>query len=169
MAMNSDCPIYSTQGSKKSFLLIRDEQIFCCSGAPVVRMLDSTIPWINLYTDVNAIGFADSYLLHSDLSSGQSYSMFEQQCLVLGNLLTCPMSKAQVSHQNNILNLENGEGQVKDKLKFKCFFKALSIVTAIIIGVWRLLYGHQDCCIQIKFSDSTDCQSIGSACKESSV
>ena len=71
--------------------------------------------------------------------------MFEQQCLVLGNLLTCLMSKAQVSHQNNILDLEKGEGYVKDKLKFKCFFKTLSIVMAI--GVWRLLYGHHDCCI----------------------
>ena len=31
--------------------------------------------------------------------------MFEQQYLVLGNLLTCPMSKAQVSHQKNIVDV----------------------------------------------------------------
>ena len=73
-------------------------------------MLDSTIPWINLYTEVNAIGFPNTYLLHSDLSSGQHYSMFEQQCLVLGNLLTCLMSKAQVSHQKNIVDVNKGQG-----------------------------------------------------------
>ena len=103
-------------------------------------MLDSTIPWINLYTEVNAIGFLNTYLLQSDLSSGQSYSMFEQQCLVLGNLLTCLTSKAQVSHQKNIVDVDKGQGQVKDKLKFTCFFKALSI--AMAIGVWSsgLLY-----------------------------
>ena len=103
-------------------------------------MLDSTIPWINLYTEVNAIGFPNMYLLHSDLSGEQHYLMFEQQRLVLGNLLTGLMSKAQVSHQKNIVDVDKGQGQVKDKLKFKCFFKALSIV--MVIGVWSsgLLY-----------------------------
>ena len=36
--------------------------------------------------------------------------MFEQQCLVLGKLLTCLMSKAQASHQNNILDVDKGQG-----------------------------------------------------------
>ena len=40
--------------------------------------------------------------------------MFEEQCLVLGNLLTCPMSKAQVSQQNNILDVDKGQGLVKE-------------------------------------------------------
>ena len=73
-------------------------------------MLASTIPWINLYTEVNAIGFPNTYLLHSDLSTEKHYSMFEQQCLVRGNLLTCPMSKAQKSHQKNIVDVDKGQG-----------------------------------------------------------
>ena len=36
--------------------------------------------------------------------------MFEQQCLVLGNLLTGLMSKAQVSHQKNIVDVDKGQG-----------------------------------------------------------
>ena len=36
--------------------------------------------------------------------------MFEQQCLVLGNLLTCQMSKAQKSHQKNIVDVDKGQG-----------------------------------------------------------
>ena len=36
--------------------------------------------------------------------------MFEQQCLVRGNLLTCPMSKAQKSHQKNIVDVDKGQG-----------------------------------------------------------
>ena len=36
--------------------------------------------------------------------------MFEEHCLVLGNLLTCLMSKAQVSHQKNIVDVDKGQG-----------------------------------------------------------
>ena len=36
--------------------------------------------------------------------------MFEQKCLVRGNLSTCPMSKAQKSHQNNIVDVDKGQG-----------------------------------------------------------
>ena len=43
---------------------------------PVVQKVDSTIRWINLYP-VDS-GFTNTYLLDSDLSSGERYSMFEQ-------------------------------------------------------------------------------------------
>ena len=38
--------------------------------APVVQRLDNTIYWINLYLVDNAVHFAISYLLDSDLSIG---------------------------------------------------------------------------------------------------
>ena len=60
--------------------------------------------------------------------------------MVRGNLLTCPMSKAQKSHQKNIVDVDKGQGKVKDKLKFKCFFKALNIVMGIVVWSSGLLY-----------------------------
>ena len=43
---------------------------FITIQAPVVQKLDSAIHQINLYPVDNAIGFPNTYLLHSDLSSG---------------------------------------------------------------------------------------------------
>ena len=45
----------------------------------VVQTLDSTIHWIKIYPADTAIGFPNTYLQDSDVSSGQHYPMFEQQ------------------------------------------------------------------------------------------
>ena len=37
---------------------------------PVVEKMDNPIQWINLYSVDNAIGFPNTYLLDSDLTSG---------------------------------------------------------------------------------------------------
>ena len=56
--------------------------------APVFRRLDRAIHWINLYPVDNAIRFAITYPLDSDLSVGQCYSPFIQ----LGPDVICPVS-----------------------------------------------------------------------------
>ena len=46
--------------------------------APVVRRLDNAIHWIKLYPVDNAVCFAITYLLDSDLSIGLRYPTFIQ-------------------------------------------------------------------------------------------
>ena len=36
----------------------------------VIQKVDNSIQWVNLYPVKSAIGFADAYLLDSDLSNG---------------------------------------------------------------------------------------------------
>ena len=43
---------------------------FHCFLAPVVKKVDSTIHWINLYPVDNEIGFPNIYPLENDLSGG---------------------------------------------------------------------------------------------------
>ena len=50
--------------------------------APFVQKVDSAIHWINLYPLKSGFGFPDTYLLDSDLSSGQRYPTFEQLGMV---------------------------------------------------------------------------------------
>ena len=46
--------------------------------APVVEKVDSAIPWINLCSVDNAIGFPKTYQLDSDLSGVQHNPAYEQ-------------------------------------------------------------------------------------------
>ena len=59
-------------------MLIRDIDVSYNFLAPVVRRSDSTLHWINLYPVDNAVRFAITYPLDSDLSLGERFPPFTQ-------------------------------------------------------------------------------------------
>ena len=70
---------YGKRWPHSSGSLMTSVAIFChTKQGPVVQRVDSTIHWVNHYPMDNSINFDSTYLLDSDLSSGQCYLPFEQ-------------------------------------------------------------------------------------------